>query len=167
MRCQTDELNVQHATSPAKVSVDAGQVVDPLATDLQASTMRAFHDGDTHADEVYDDDYGGALYVAGGEGLQLPPIDESQNREAIIMASAIFRGIQQNDQEVIEMVLVGDSHQDLSCQRGCAWAESSCSNLDFNWSKATQRLYWRFQYPFSADRFHDFARPFVESMKHS
>lgn len=62
-----------------------------LGTDLQASTMRAYHDRGPHADEYYDDDYGGAMYVDGDEGLKLPAISEAQNKEAKKLAAAFFR----------------------------------------------------------------------------
>lgn len=65
-----------------------------LGTDLQASTMRAYHDGGPQADEEYDDDYGGAMFVAGNEGLELPAIDEAQNQEAEKLAAALFGEIQ-------------------------------------------------------------------------
>ncbi len=64
-----------------------------LGTDLTRSNMRAYHEGGERADEEYDDDFGGPLYVAGDEGLSLAPLDPARDREAHDLARAIFERI--------------------------------------------------------------------------
>lgn len=56
-----------------------------LGSDLRTSTLRAYHDGGLYADQEYDDDQGGPLYVAGDEGVQLESLsalDDSRARDA-------------------------------------------------------------------------------------
>lgn len=69
-------------------------LAEMLGTDLQASTMRANHDGGSHAGEAYDNNYGGSMYVAADELLELPAIGEAQNQEAEKLAAAFFSEIQ-------------------------------------------------------------------------
>ncbi len=66
-----------------------------LGTDLTESYLQAFHDGGNSADEIYDDDVGGPLYVAGDEGIDLKPLDEEKKHEARKLAEAIFQKIPQ------------------------------------------------------------------------
>ena len=70
-------------------------LAEMLGTDLTKSHLQAFHEGGNHADEVYDDDVGGPLYVAGDEGAELKPLDEEGKREARKRADVIFHRIQQ------------------------------------------------------------------------
>ena len=59
--------------------------------DLTESTMRVYHDGGSHDGEFYDSDFGGPLYAAGDEGVELPSIDASAMRLAKAQARALFR----------------------------------------------------------------------------
>lgn len=68
-----------------------------LGADLTESSMRAYHDGGPRDGQEYDDDFGGALYVAGDEGLRLTPLNPVQDREARKLARAIFNRIQQDE----------------------------------------------------------------------
>ncbi|QKQ62524.1 MULTISPECIES: hypothetical protein [Pseudomonas] len=64
-----------------------------LGTDLRESTLRAYHEGGLYADQEYDDDQGGPLYVAGDEGVRLEAlnaVDDARAREA---AQALFNQI--------------------------------------------------------------------------
>ncbi len=71
-------------------------LAEMLGKDLTKSHMHAFHEGGQNADEIYDDDVGGPLYVAGDEGIELKPLDEEGKREARKLADAIFQRIQQS-----------------------------------------------------------------------
>ena len=64
-----------------------------LGTDLTRSNMRAYHEGGERADEEYDDDFGGPVYVAGDEGLSLPALDAIRSHMAQELARAIFEKI--------------------------------------------------------------------------
>ncbi|NWL79593.1 hypothetical protein DM872_22345 [Pseudomonas taiwanensis] len=66
-----------------------------LGHDLRESSLRAYHDGGLYADQDYDDDQGGPLYVAGDEGVDLPAISEMQEQEARQLAEQLFRRITQ------------------------------------------------------------------------
>lgn len=59
--------------------------------DLTISTMRAYHDGGERDGQFYDSDFGGGLYVAGDEGLELPSISKAQRAEAAKRARAIYK----------------------------------------------------------------------------
>jgi hypothetical protein len=59
--------------------------------DLTRSTMAAYHDGGARAGEFYDSDFGGALYVAGGEALALPKLGADEHRTAKARAHDIFQ----------------------------------------------------------------------------
>jgi hypothetical protein len=60
--------------------------------DLTKSTMRAYHHGGSNAGEFYDSDFGGAMYVAGNEGLELPKIRDGQKSIAKAMAEQLLSG---------------------------------------------------------------------------
>lgn len=64
-----------------------------LGHDLSVSSMRAYHDGGMADGELYDDDIGGPLYVDGDEGIQLPPLGESENNVALVRAKKLFENI--------------------------------------------------------------------------
>jgi hypothetical protein len=64
-----------------------------LGRDLRRSSMRAYHDGGMYADEEYDDDQGGPLYVAGDEGVALEPISEAEAAAAKKLAAELFSKI--------------------------------------------------------------------------
>ncbi|WP_369647822.1 hypothetical protein [Variovorax sp. V118] len=61
--------------------------------DLTISTMRAYHDGGERDGQFYDSDFGGGLYAAGDEGLELPNICEAQRAEAAKRAQAIYQPV--------------------------------------------------------------------------
>lgn len=50
--------------------------------DLTRSTMAAYHDGGERDGEFYDSDFGGPLYAAGDEALELPEMDRPSHRAA-------------------------------------------------------------------------------------
>lgn len=58
--------------------------------DLTESTMRAYHDGGSNDGGFYDSDFGGPLYAAGDEGLQLPKISDEQKLIAQSMAEQLL-----------------------------------------------------------------------------
>lgn len=58
--------------------------------DLTKSTMRAYHDGGSNDGGFYDSDFGGPMYVAGDEGLQLPKISDEQKLIAQSMAKQLL-----------------------------------------------------------------------------
>jgi len=58
--------------------------------DLTASSMRAYHDGGPHHGEVYDSDFGGAMYADGDEGLRIPPIDPAMYERARLRDAELF-----------------------------------------------------------------------------
>ena len=60
--------------------------------DLTRSTNAAYHDGGQRDGEFYDSDFGGALYVAGFEALELPKLSADEHRSAKAMAQAMFDG---------------------------------------------------------------------------
>lgn len=64
-----------------------------LGRDLRNSSMRAYHDGGMYADQEYDDDQGGPLYVDGDEGVELEPISSADEAEAKKLAAELFRNI--------------------------------------------------------------------------
>ena len=68
-------------------------LAEHLGTDLRKSTLRAYHDGGMYADEEYDDDQGGPLYVAGDEGVRLVPLSASEEAEAKKQAAELFSNI--------------------------------------------------------------------------
>ncbi len=65
-----------------------------LGTDLRKSTLRAYHDGGMYADQEYDDDQGGPLYVAGDEGVRLAPLSAADEAEAKKQAAELFGNIE-------------------------------------------------------------------------
>jgi len=66
-----------------------------LGTDLTKHDMRAYHDGGPQADEEYDDDYGGAAYVAGRDAIKLEPLEGEADRVSRQRADALFRKYQE------------------------------------------------------------------------
>ncbi|MBM5571117.1 MULTISPECIES: hypothetical protein [Deefgea] len=69
-----------------------------LGTDFTESTLRAYHDGGMYDGQEYDDDYGGALYVAGDEGVYMPSIEEELNKQALEAAEVMFANIQKSQE---------------------------------------------------------------------
>ena len=67
-----------------------------LGTDLTKHDMRAYHDGGPQADQEYDDDFGGAAYVAGREAIELESLEGDADRVARQRAEALFRTYQKN-----------------------------------------------------------------------
>lgn len=57
--------------------------------DLTKSTLQAYHDGGQQDGQFHDSDFGGALYVAGDEGLKLPSMSRAEHREAKALAKEI------------------------------------------------------------------------------
>lgn len=57
-------------------------VAQMLGTDFTKSTMRAYHDGGPQHGQEYDDDFGGAAFVDGDEGMELLPLETEQDRNA-------------------------------------------------------------------------------------
>ncbi|MNY68676.1 hypothetical protein D3C86_2064770 [compost metagenome] len=53
--------------------------------------MRAYHDGGERDGQFYDSDFGGGLYAAGDEGLELPDISKTQATEAAKRARVIYQ----------------------------------------------------------------------------
>lgn len=68
-------------------------VAKMLGTDFTESNMRAYHEGGLYDGQEYDDDFGGPLYVAGDEGLDLTPLEPKQDRFAQELAQAFFEKI--------------------------------------------------------------------------
>lgn len=66
--------------------------------DLTVSTMAAYHDGGLRDGEFYDSDFGGPLYAAGDEELQLPNLLEGEHRTANARAQEIFRRVTRRHQ---------------------------------------------------------------------
>ena len=64
-----------------------------LGTDLTKSHMRAYHDGGEHDGEEYDDDFGGPLYVAGEEGVELDGLETQSDLMARDAAERLFRDL--------------------------------------------------------------------------
>lgn len=64
-------------------------------TDLTESTMRVYHDGGLYDGQEYDDDFGGAMYAGGDEGLKLEVISADQDREAQKKAQSMFDHLEQ------------------------------------------------------------------------
>ncbi len=77
-------------------------LAESLGTDLTKSTMGAFHDGGPQSGELYDDDFGGPMYLSGDEGLSLKPLDAIDDREARELAHAIFATIPQSQYPPLE-----------------------------------------------------------------
>ena len=50
--------------------------------DLTRSTMAAYHDGGERDGQFYDSDFGGPLYAAGDEALEIPELDPPSHRAA-------------------------------------------------------------------------------------
>lgn len=50
--------------------------------DLCRSTLAAYHDGGQQDGDFYDSDFGGAMYVAGDEGLALPDLNRAGHQAA-------------------------------------------------------------------------------------
>lgn len=57
--------------------------------DLTHSTMAAYHDGGERDGQFYDSDFGGPLYAAGDEGLELPELDRLSHLAAKARAKAL------------------------------------------------------------------------------
>lgn len=68
-------------------------VAKKLGTDFTESNMRAYHEGGEHDGQEYDDDFGGPLYVAGDEGMDLTPLEPKQDQEAQELAQVFFEKI--------------------------------------------------------------------------
>lgn len=64
-----------------------------LGVDLSESTLRAYHDGGVYDGQPYDDDCGGPLYVAGEEGIDLPPLSPEKMIQAKAKAMRLYRRI--------------------------------------------------------------------------
>lgn len=64
-----------------------------LGKDLRESSLHAYHDGGMFADEDYDDDQGGPMYVAGHEGVELEPLSAADDAEARRLADEYFSRI--------------------------------------------------------------------------
>ncbi|MCL0280939.1 hypothetical protein M2R41_32165, partial [Pseudomonas aeruginosa] len=64
-----------------------------LGEDLRESSLCAYHDGGMFADEDYDDDQGGPMYVAGHEGIELQPLSAADDAEARRLADEYFSRI--------------------------------------------------------------------------
>ena len=62
-----------------------------LGTDLTTSNMRAYHDGGPQDGQEYDDDFGGAAYVDGDEGIKLPPLAPGDDAVARERADEMYR----------------------------------------------------------------------------
>ena len=73
-----------------------------LGTDLTKPDMRAYHDGGPQADQEYDDDYGGAAYVAGREAIQLEPLGGEADRIARQRAEELYREFQEQEGDAAE-----------------------------------------------------------------
>jgi hypothetical protein len=58
--------------------------------DLTKSTMAAYHDGGERDGQFYDSDFGGPLYAAGDEALELPALGSVEHRDAKARAREIF-----------------------------------------------------------------------------
>lgn len=91
-----------HAMRHLIDDIDSGNIVqgwvwiflsELLGRDLRRSSMRTYHDGGMYADEEYDDDQGGPLYVDGYEGVKLEPISEAEGVEAKKLAAELFSKI--------------------------------------------------------------------------
>lgn len=65
-----------------------------LGTDLTKHDLRAYHDGGPHADQEYDDDYGGGAYVWGREAIKLEPLEAEADRMARQRAKALYQEIE-------------------------------------------------------------------------
>lgn len=68
-------------------------LAEHLGSDLRKSTLRAYHDGGMYADQEYDDDQGGPLYVAGDEGVRLAPLSAADEVKAKKQAAELFSNI--------------------------------------------------------------------------
>lgn len=68
-------------------------LAEHMGTDLRESTLRAYHDGGMYADQEYDDDQGGPLYVAGDEGIRLAPLSAADEAKAKKQAAELFSNI--------------------------------------------------------------------------
>lgn len=68
-------------------------LAEHLGTDLRKSTLRPYHEGGMYADQEYDDDIGGPLYVAGDEGVQLEALSASDDVRAREAARELFNQI--------------------------------------------------------------------------
>lgn len=64
-----------------------------LGTNLQESTLRAYHEGGKYADQEYDDDLGGPLYIAGDEGVRLGALNAEDDARAREAAQEFFNQI--------------------------------------------------------------------------
>lgn len=68
-----------------------------LDEDLTRSTMRAYHEGGPYADQEYDDDYGGPMYVDGDIGLELPALDPAIDLRVREQAARLFQALNSPD----------------------------------------------------------------------
>ena len=68
-------------------------LAEHLGTDLCKSTLRAYHEGGLYADQEYDDDLGGPLYVAGDEAVQLEALSALDDTRAKEAAKELFNRI--------------------------------------------------------------------------
>jgi TPR repeat protein len=66
-----------------------------LGKDLTTPNMRAYHDGGPQDGQEYDDDFGGAGYVAGYEGVELPPLTPGEDVIARERADEMYRRLPQ------------------------------------------------------------------------
>ncbi|MDH4427516.1 MAG: hypothetical protein QE495_13770 [Acidovorax sp.] len=65
-------------------------VANHYGLDLTRSSLRAYHDGGLSDGGFYDSDFGGPMFVAGDEGLELPAITEEQKRIAKALAEQLL-----------------------------------------------------------------------------
>lgn len=61
-----------------------------LGNDLREGSLRAYHDGGMYADEDYDDDQGGPMYIGGDQGVELEGIGADLERNARDTARQLF-----------------------------------------------------------------------------
>lgn len=59
--------------------------------DLTRSTLAARHAEGEHANQFYDSDFGGPLYVDGDEGLELPELSRAEHKAAKVKAREVLR----------------------------------------------------------------------------
>lgn len=74
-------------------------VAKMLGTDFTEPNMRAYHEGGEYDGQEYDDDFGGPLYVAGDEGMDLTPLEQKQDRHAQKLAQVFLEKIHRHTSE--------------------------------------------------------------------
>lgn len=81
--CALDAADVLGAWTWQYLALEHGE-------DLTRSNMRAYHDGGSNDGQFYDSDFGGSMYVAGDEGLELPAMSDEDHRKALSKALEIY-----------------------------------------------------------------------------